>query len=600
MGRREKGHLPCEARNGGLDPRLRPSALRRLGTPAGLPHLDVRILEPRSRGTRVRDRARQGSAAGRRRRRPHLRAPLASERRDPRGPARCRSSDGARAAAVFNSGMAAIATLLLRASCPRARRCFTRSRSTVVRSTSCTRCSSRSASCDGRAGRRSRGAGRRRGKDDELRLIFVETPANPTLRMSDIAHAVEVARRHPDRPRVAVDNTFLGPMFQHPLELGADLVVYSATKFLGGFSDMLAGVVMSADAALVAELRGLRALFGNILQADESWILDSRLSTVATAHERGRARTRRRSPSASRTIRRVKRVFYPSLFTDPEQTRIRDAQCDFPGIAARARDRGRQAGRVRVPASAEDRAQRGEPRRRRDARVPSDDDHAQRALGGRSSRRPASPKAWCASRSAPSIGGICSRTSRGRSRVKFPRFRATFAAGSSPVGPRAVLARSCTPWPQTRSRSGPEVKVQVLDSAISAACESPHRGGSSRRSASRSRRCGRRTRRTPRAARDASGKARPWRALGEPLPGATRASAYRTIPGAIVMQRMPSEARSRAIGSVIADHAALRGGVRGLADLAVERRRRGGVDDHAALPVLVRARPRTCGRRRGE
>ena len=139
--------------------------------------------------------------------------------------------------------------------------------------------------------------------------------------MSDIAHAVEVARRHPDRPRVAVDNTFLGPVFQHPLDLGVDLVVYSATKFLGGFSDMLGGVVMSADVPLVAELRGLRALFGNILQADESWILNSRLSTVAL-------RMNRQSKNAQKIAERladhprVKRVFYPSLFTDPEQKRL--------------------------------------------------------------------------------------------------------------------------------------------------------------------------------------------------------------------------------------------------------------------------------------
>jgi cystathionine beta-lyase/cystathionine gamma-synthase len=163
-----------------------------------------------------------------------------------------------------------------------------------------------------------------------LRLIFVETPANPTLRMSDIAQAVAVARGHAGRPRVAVDNTFLGPVFQHPLELGADFVVYSATKFLGGFSDILAGVVMSADPAQVAELRGLRALFGNILQADESWILDSRLSTVGL-------RMTRQSKNAQKIAerladrRRVSRVFYPSLFTDSEQRRIRDAQCDFPG-----------------------------------------------------------------------------------------------------------------------------------------------------------------------------------------------------------------------------------------------------------------------------
>ena len=177
----------------------------------------------------------------------------------------------------------------------------------------------------------------------DLHLIFVETPANPTLCMSDLAHAIDVARRHPDRPLVVVDNTFLGPVFQHPLALGADLVVYSATKFLGGFSDMLGGVVMSADVGLVAELRGLRALFGNILQADESWILDSRLSTVSL-------RMNRQSKNAQKIAerladhRRVKRVFYPSLFTDPDQKRIRDAQCDFPGSLLALEIEGGKAG----------------------------------------------------------------------------------------------------------------------------------------------------------------------------------------------------------------------------------------------------------------
>lgn len=164
----------------------------------------------------------------------------------------------------------------------------------------------------------------------DLKLVFVETPANPTLRMTDIAHAVEVARSHPAQPLVAVDNTFLGPTFQHPLQLGADLVVYSATKFLGGQSDILGGVVLAREDRLIQELRGLRALFGNILQADESWILDSRLATVSL-------RMNRQSKNAQRIAERlvehprVKRVHYPSLFSDPEQRRIRDAQSDYPG-----------------------------------------------------------------------------------------------------------------------------------------------------------------------------------------------------------------------------------------------------------------------------
>jgi cystathionine beta-lyase/cystathionine gamma-synthase len=164
----------------------------------------------------------------------------------------------------------------------------------------------------------------------DLKLLLVETPANPTLRMSDIAHAVAVAKAHPAKPLVAVDNTFLGPVFQHPLELGADLAVYSATKFLGGQSDLLGGVVLARDPALIVELRGLRALFGNILQADEAWMLDSRLATVTL-------RMNRQSKNAQRIAEklaahpRVRRMHYPSLFADAEQKRIRDAQCDFPG-----------------------------------------------------------------------------------------------------------------------------------------------------------------------------------------------------------------------------------------------------------------------------
>ncbi len=164
----------------------------------------------------------------------------------------------------------------------------------------------------------------------ELKLVFVETPANPTLCMTDIAHAVDVARAHPAKPLVAVDNTFLGPTFQHPLDIGADLAIYSATKFLGGQSDILGGVVLANDETLVQVLRGVRALFGNILQADEAWILDSRLATVTL-------RMNRQSKNAQRIAERlaahprVRRVYYPSLFDDPEQQRIRDAQCDFPG-----------------------------------------------------------------------------------------------------------------------------------------------------------------------------------------------------------------------------------------------------------------------------
>jgi methionine-gamma-lyase len=163
-----------------------------------------------------------------------------------------------------------------------------------------------------------------------LRLVFIETPANPILTMTDIGTTASASKQHPDSPLVVVDNTFLGPSFQHPLAHGADLVVYSATKYLSGFSDMLAGIVLARDEDLIEHLHGMRAIVGNILQPDECWMLDGRLPTVAL-------RMNRQSKNAQRIAetlaghKKIEKVHYPTLFEDPEQIRIRDAQCEFPG-----------------------------------------------------------------------------------------------------------------------------------------------------------------------------------------------------------------------------------------------------------------------------
>jgi methionine-gamma-lyase len=164
----------------------------------------------------------------------------------------------------------------------------------------------------------------------DLKLVLVETPANPTLIMTDIAAASAAVRGHPARPLLAIDNTLLGPTFQHPLLHGADLAIYSATKFLGGFSDLLAGAVLAADPQLIQTLRGVRGVLGNILQADECWMLDSRLSTVTLRMNR---QSKNAQKIAERLIghQKIRRLIYPSLFTDSGQIRIRDAQTDFPG-----------------------------------------------------------------------------------------------------------------------------------------------------------------------------------------------------------------------------------------------------------------------------
>jgi len=165
---------------------------------------------------------------------------------------------------------------------------------------------------------------------DNLRLIFIETPSNPVLTMTDIGAASSAARRNPGSPLVVVDNTFLGPTFQHPMTHGADLVVYSATKYLSGFSDLLGGIVLARDTDLMAQMRGIRAILGNILQPDECWMLDGRLPTVSLRMTRQSKNAQQIAENLSRHPK-IAKVNYPTLFEDPEQIRIRDAQCRHPG-----------------------------------------------------------------------------------------------------------------------------------------------------------------------------------------------------------------------------------------------------------------------------
>jgi cystathionine beta-lyase/cystathionine gamma-synthase len=163
-----------------------------------------------------------------------------------------------------------------------------------------------------------------------VRIVLIETPANPNLIMTDIGRAVESSASLAKRPLVMVDNTLMGPAFQHPLELGADMCLYSATKYLSGLSDMIGGAITAKDPDLIRQIRSRRSLFGNILQPDECWMLDGRLSTVALRMNRSSKNAERIANHLAKHPH-VERVLYPSLFTDAEQRRIYERQCDFPG-----------------------------------------------------------------------------------------------------------------------------------------------------------------------------------------------------------------------------------------------------------------------------
>lgn len=122
---------------------------------------------------------------------------------------------------------------------------------------------------------------RRLGLTDRLAMIYIETPANPTNALVDIAAYAALARRLSATRSIltAVDNTFLGPLWQHPLQFGADLVIYSATKYIGGHSDVIAGVCLGSR-ELLDRVKVMRTIFGTMAGAHTGWLLLRSLETL--------------------------------------------------------------------------------------------------------------------------------------------------------------------------------------------------------------------------------------------------------------------------------------------------------------------------------
>lgn len=143
-------------------------------------------------------------------------------------------------------------------------------------------------------------------------MIFLETPANPTMALTDLAGVAALHDLYCPKPLIAVDNTFLGPVFQRPFEHGEDVVLYSATKFIGGHSDLLAGVVLTKDAAHHQAILGFRTITGPVLAPDTAWMLTRSLETLWMRMER-QAGKRKKVCQALRSHSRVAAVVYPGI-----------------------------------------------------------------------------------------------------------------------------------------------------------------------------------------------------------------------------------------------------------------------------------------------
>lgn len=146
-------------------------------------------------------------------------------------------------------------------------------------------------------------------KDNTVALYF-ETPTNPLLQIADIHALAQIAHRH--NLKTIVDNTFATPYNQRPLTLGADIVVHSATKYLGGHSDVVAGIAVTNDAKIAEQLGFLQNSIGSVLGPDDSWLLHRGIKTLSARMRVHHSNTHALVDFLTKSDK-VARVYYPGL-----------------------------------------------------------------------------------------------------------------------------------------------------------------------------------------------------------------------------------------------------------------------------------------------
>lgn len=144
----------------------------------------------------------------------------------------------------------------------------------------------------------------------DVKAILIESPANPLLTVTDIAGAAALSKQH--GILTIVDNTFMTPYLQRPLELGADIVVHSATKYLGGHSDLIAGLVVVKDERLAERLAFIQNATGGVLAPFDSFLLIRGIKTLAVRLDR-HVQNAETIAASLKENRAVKKVYYPGL-----------------------------------------------------------------------------------------------------------------------------------------------------------------------------------------------------------------------------------------------------------------------------------------------
>lgn len=159
------------------------------------------------------------------------------------------------------------------------------------------------------------------------KAVLVETPTNPLMKIADIRALVELGRKH--NLHVIVDNTFLTPYLQRPLELGADIVIHSGTKYLAGHNDLVCGLVVTRTAELGVKVKFLQNATGGVLSPSDSWLLIRGIKTLALRMEKHNANALLVANWLTGHPR-VKKVYYPGLADHPGKA-VHDGQASGYG-----------------------------------------------------------------------------------------------------------------------------------------------------------------------------------------------------------------------------------------------------------------------------
>ncbi|MDR3570476.1 MAG: aminotransferase class I/II-fold pyridoxal phosphate-dependent enzyme [Syntrophobacteraceae bacterium] len=149
----------------------------------------------------------------------------------------------------------------------------------------------------------------------ETRMVFVETPMNPSIRLTDLAGAAAIAKKYGSD--LVVDNTFASPYLQRPIEFGADIVIHSLTKFINGHADVIGGMVVARDQEHYDRVKKVAALFGNTMDPHQAWLILRGSRTLALRVERGQENAMKLARFLE-SHPKVSWVSYPGLLSHPQ------------------------------------------------------------------------------------------------------------------------------------------------------------------------------------------------------------------------------------------------------------------------------------------